>query len=93
MLGDILHDLKFDLGHILIWFKVNSLKRNPGKFQFMILGANANIMVNLFLDGNKVENSQEVVLLEIAIDDKLSFQTDIENFCRKQNTNYTRYTA
>ena len=33
MLGDILHNLKFDLGYILKWFYVNSIKRNPGKFQ------------------------------------------------------------
>ena len=33
MLGDILHNLKFDLGYILKWFYVNSIKRNSGKFQ------------------------------------------------------------
>ena len=32
ILRDILHKPKFDLGHILNWFKVNSLKPNPGKF-------------------------------------------------------------
>ena len=48
MLGDILHNLKFDLGHILKWFKVNSLKPNPGKFQFMILATNIGIKANLF---------------------------------------------
>ena len=36
--GDILHNLKFDSGHILKWFKVTSLKPNLGKFQFIILG-------------------------------------------------------
>ena len=55
MLRDILHNLKFDLGHILKRFKVNSLKPNPGKFRFMILGRNTDIKVNLFLDGNKTE--------------------------------------
>ena len=50
VLGDILHNLKFDLGHILKWFKANLLKPNPGKFQFMILGINTDIKVNLFLD-------------------------------------------
>ena len=32
-----LKDLKFDM-HILTWFKVNSMKPNPKKFQFMVLG-------------------------------------------------------
>ena len=35
------------------------------KFWFMILGTNTDIKVNLFLDGNKIEKSQEVVLLGI----------------------------
>ena len=71
VLGDILHNLKFDLGHILKWFKANLLKPNPGKFQFMILGINTDIKVNLFLDGNKIEKSQEVALFRITVADKL----------------------
>lgn len=52
LLGDILHNLKFDLGLILKWFKVDSLKQNPSKFQFMKLGINTEIKVILSLDGN-----------------------------------------
>ena len=32
MLSDILNYLKFDQGHSLKWFKVNSLKPNPSNF-------------------------------------------------------------
>ena len=77
----ILHNLNFILGHIINWFKVDSLKSNPGKFQFMILGTNTDIKVNLFLDGNKIQQSQEVVLLGITIDDKVSLKAHIENIC------------
>ena len=49
--------------------KVNSLELNPGKFQFIILGTNT----DLFLDGNKIEKSQEFAVLGITINDKLSF--------------------
>ena len=38
----------------------------------MILRTNTDIKVDLFLDGNKIEKSQEVVLFKITIDDKLS---------------------
>ena len=69
-----MHNLKFDLGHILKWFKGNSLKLNLGKFQFMILGTNTDIRLTLLLDGNKIEKSQEVVLLGITVDDELSFK-------------------
>ena len=37
-LQTILKDLKYDMQNILKWFKVNSMKPNPKKFQFMILG-------------------------------------------------------
>ena len=49
----------------------------------MILGTHTEIQVNLFMDGNKIEKSQEVVLLGLTIYDKLSFRTDTENICRK----------
>ena len=74
---------------------MNSLKPNPGKFQFMILEINTAIKINLFLDGKKNKKIQWIVLLGITIDDKLSFKTDNEkkkNF-EQQNTNYTRYKA
>ena len=69
MLGDMLQNIKLDLGHILKWFKVNSLNLNPGKFQFMILGTNTDIKIKLFVDRNKIEKSQEFVLVGITIDD------------------------
>ena len=31
-------NLKHNTKTILKWFRINSLKANPGKFQFMILG-------------------------------------------------------
>ena len=37
-LQTILIDLKFDMQNILKWFKVNSMKPNPKKFQFMVFG-------------------------------------------------------
>ena len=50
--------------HIVKWY---TLKSNPGKFQFTILAANTEIMkINLFLDGNKIENSQELELLLLS---------------------------
>ena len=37
-LYSILENLKLDTKVILKWFRINSLKDNSGKFQFMILG-------------------------------------------------------
>ena len=49
----------------------------------MILGTNTEINVNLFLDGNKIEKSQELQLLGKTINDKLSLKTHIKNIYRK----------
>ena len=57
------------------------IKAKFGIFQLMVLGINTDIKVNLFLDGNKIEKSQEVILLGTTIDDKLSFKTHFENIC------------
>ena len=43
ILGHILHNFKLDIRCILKCFKVNSLKRNPDKLRFMILGAKTDI--------------------------------------------------
>ena len=45
------------------------------------MGAKTDIKVNLFTDANKIEKSQEAVLLEITKDDKLSFKIHFENIC------------
>ena len=39
-LSSIFENLKHDMKTILKWFRINSLKANPGKFQFMIHGKN-----------------------------------------------------
>ena len=57
----------------------------------MILGTNTNIKIKLFLDRNKIEKSQEAVLLEITVDDNLSFKMHIDNICETQSINYPRY--
>ena len=48
----------------------------------MILGTNMDIKVNLFLDGNKIEIFQKVVLLRTTIDDKLNVKAQTESICR-----------
>ena len=41
-LDHIFNNLYYELNKMLDWFKLNSLKGNPDKFQFKILGANKN---------------------------------------------------
>ena len=67
-LSKILANIRYDLKNMLMWFTVNSLNPNPGKFQFMILGKCATNQLSLFINGIKIEKSSEVVLLGITID-------------------------
>ena len=51
----------------------------------MILDTNTNIQINSLLNKNKILKSQEVDLLGVNINHKLSFKKLIKNICRKQN--------
>ena len=61
---------------------INSLKANPRKFQFMILGTKDHSFV-LNISKNKIESSAEVILLGVKIDQQLEFKSHIEELCRK----------
>ena len=65
------------------WFKINSLKANLEKPQFMVLGGNKNDFFILNVAGKVIPFSSEVKLLGITIDYKLKFKKHINEFCRK----------
>ena len=69
---NVISDLKTNLVEVE-WFKINSLKANPGKFQFMILGNKDEIFFNIHINNVKTENSNEVTLLGIKIYKEISF--------------------
>ena len=72
-----------DLSNVIDWFKINSLKANPGKFRFMVLGANKNDSFNLNVAGTVIPSTSEVKLLGIMIDNELKFKKHINELCRK----------
>ena len=59
------------------------MKSNPGKVQFMILGDKPHHKHELEIKSIKVEASDDVLLLGITIDEKLTFKQHVENLCRK----------
>ena len=85
--GERLKEIKENLvsgtKSILNWFRLNSLKTNPGKFQFMILGDKSHHKHILKINSIKVQASDDILLLGITIDKKLTFKQHIENLCRK----------
>ena len=59
-LDTIFSNLKYDLENIQSCFQANSLKANPSKFQFMILGDKENTSLALNINGKKMKNSKEI---------------------------------
>ena len=59
-LQTVLKNLKHDIINVLKWFKVNSLKSNPKKFHFMILGKGTRQTAILNINNIKIRESQNV---------------------------------
>ena len=83
--SNILENLKQDLKILLKWFRINSLQANPGKFQWKILGKKKRNSVKLIINTTEIEESKNVVLLGITIDNLLTFNEHIDNICRTAN--------
>ena len=74
----VFKNLESDLNNVLAWFNINSLKANPGKFQFMVLGTKKDDSFVLNIDKNKIESSTEFTLLGIKIDKQLKLKSHNE---------------
>ena len=59
--------------NILKWFKVNSMKPNPKKFQLMILGKSTKQSIILNINNINIRESSTVVALGLIIDNRLTF--------------------
>ena len=62
-LDTIFSNLKYYLENVLSWFQANSLKANPSKFQFMILGDKQNTSLVLNINGKKINNSELLLII------------------------------
>ena len=81
-LSVVLNCLDHDITIVLNWFKVNSLKANPQKFQFMVLRGKKRFQYKCKIEDTYIFSKDKVVLLGITIDNKLTFEAHIENFCK-----------
>ena len=84
-LRTVLKNLKHDMINVSKWFKVNSMKANPKKFQFMILGKGTRQTITLNINNIKIRESQNVELLGLIIDNRLTFKDHINMLCRRAN--------
>ena len=63
--------------YILKWFRLNSLKANPGKF--MILDDKTCYKHILKIDLTCVQSSDDVTLSAVMVDNNLTFKKHIDN--------------
>ena len=79
----VFRNLETDLNNVFTWFNMNSIKANPGKFQFMVLGTKEDDSFVLNIGKNKIESSAEVTLLGVKIDKQLKFKSHTEERAEK----------
>ena len=70
--------------NVLKLFMSNSLKANPGKFQFMILADETCYKHILKINSTCVQSGDDVTLLGVMIDKKLTFKKHIYNLVKAQ---------
>ena len=86
-LSVILESLEHDIKILLRWFNLNSLKVNPGRFQFMILGKSLRPKYCLTIGRINVKDSDHVELLGITTDKHLSFKSALRIYVGMRVTN------
>ena len=84
-LQTILKYLKYDVQNILKWFKLNSIKPNPKKFQFIVLGKSTRQSIMLNINNIKIRESSSVALLGLTFDNRLTFKDHINILCGRAN--------
>ena len=90
-LQTILKNLKHDMVNVLKWFKVNSIKANPQKFQFMILDKSTRQTIILNINNIRIRESQNVELTGLTIDNRLTFKDHINMLCRRASYKHEVY--
>ena len=76
--------LDHDLREASQWFRINGLMANPSKFQALVLGSTEQDF-SFNIDGQQIQKCDDVDLLGVNIDSKLSFDKHISSICSKVN--------
>ena len=74
----VLENLQHDACKLLYWFKINSMKVNPEKFQFMILRKKSYQPQKPSVNTFTINKPDEVELLRLTIDKELNFSKHID---------------
>ena len=71
-----------DLACVDIWYEENSLRRNPAKYQAIVMGK-AQSKPQFCCVNTEIPITDDFEVLGITIDDKLKFEKHVAKVCRK----------
>ena len=85
----VLNKLQQNAKICIDWFASNMMRANPEKFQLMVLNrkCNNNLQTSLVVGDTTIKSVNEVKLLGITIDTKLSFDSHVNILCKKGSRN------
>ena len=66
----VFRNLETELSNVLVSFNINSLKANPGKFQFMVLGIKQGDSFVLNIGKNKLKAQLKLFYWELKLTKK-----------------------
>ena len=66
------------------WFADNQMKANPDKCHFI---CSFNLKTSIMIENLQIHNSTCEILLGVLFDSKLTFQSHIDNICKKWHIN------
>ena len=82
--GDDLNDVILKLQNasktLFKWFNDNQMKANPDKCHFI---CSSSVKTSIMIENKQIRNSSCEKLLGVFFDSKLTFQSHIDNICKK----------
>ena len=84
----ILEKFEKAIQNMLDWFSDNILKSNVDKCHLI---ASSKVQVDIQISDTKVTGESRVKLLGIHIDNRLNFDYDVSQLCKKASKNYTHW--
>jgi hypothetical protein len=81
---DVIETLEEQSDIRIKWFTDNHMQANPDKFQAISIGRKTHEKnLSFMLQGNKIDCEDEVNLLGVTFDFKLTFNSHISHICKK----------
>ena len=84
----ILEKFEKAIQNMLDWFSDNILKSNVDKCHLI---ASSKVQVDIQISDTKVTSESRVKLLGIHIDNRLNFDYDVSQLCKKSSRNYMHW--